>query len=144
MGVDGKLHNSAALPPGKRTSTHHIGAGWAPGPVWTGTKNLTPPSRFDPWAVQYIIASRYTDYAIPVDILLCRNNLKTWRNQNIMFCILTTHHTFLQRTMWYLSQPLTNYTNLKPNFHSMCYLTWNNNLQNLLLGPLNFVWKQVE
>ena len=36
-------------------------AGWAPGPVWTGAENLTPPPGFDPQTVQPI-ASRYTDY----------------------------------------------------------------------------------
>jgi hypothetical protein len=30
----------AALPPGKKPGTHCIGAGWAPGPVWTGAENL--------------------------------------------------------------------------------------------------------
>jgi hypothetical protein len=37
-------------------------AGWAPGLVWTGAENLTPPPRFDPWTVQPV-ASRYTNYA---------------------------------------------------------------------------------
>ena len=32
-------------------------AGWAPGPVWTGAENLTPPG-FDSWTVQSV-ASRY-------------------------------------------------------------------------------------
>ena len=34
-------------------------AGWAPGTVWTGAENLTPPE-FDPQTVQSV-ASRYTD-----------------------------------------------------------------------------------
>jgi hypothetical protein len=37
-------------------------AGWAPGPVWTAAKNLSPPG-FDPRTVQSV-ASRYTDWAI--------------------------------------------------------------------------------
>ena len=37
-------------------------AGWAPGPVWTGTENLAPPPGFDPRTIQPV-ASRYTDYA---------------------------------------------------------------------------------
>jgi len=36
-------------------------AGWAPGPVWTGAENLTPPG-FDPQTVQPV-ASHDTDYA---------------------------------------------------------------------------------
>ena len=32
-----------ALPPGKRPGTH-CKAGWAPGSVWTGAKNVAPPS----------------------------------------------------------------------------------------------------
>jgi len=35
-------------------------AGWAPGPVWTGVKNLASPPGFDPQTVQ-TVASRYTD-----------------------------------------------------------------------------------
>jgi hypothetical protein len=35
-------------------------AGWAPGPVWTGVKNLAPLG-FNPRTVQPV-ASRYTDY----------------------------------------------------------------------------------
>jgi hypothetical protein len=34
-------------------------AGWAPGLVWTGAENLTPPG-FNPQTVQPV-ASRYTD-----------------------------------------------------------------------------------
>jgi len=37
-------------------------AEWAPGPVWTGAENLSPPPGFDPRTVQPL-ASRYTDYA---------------------------------------------------------------------------------
>jgi len=37
-------------------------AGWAPGLVWTGVENITPPQGFDPRTVQPV-ASRYTDYA---------------------------------------------------------------------------------
>ena len=37
--------------------------GWAPGPVWTGMKNLAPPG-FDPHTVQPVARS-YTDYAVP-------------------------------------------------------------------------------
>jgi hypothetical protein len=40
--VGGQRHAPAALPPGKRPVTHGTGAGWAPGPVWTGVKNLAP------------------------------------------------------------------------------------------------------
>ena len=39
-------------------------AGWAPGPVWTGVKNLAPPPPgFDPCTVQPV-ESRYTDYTV--------------------------------------------------------------------------------
>jgi hypothetical protein len=37
-------------------------AGWAPGPVWAGAENLTPPG-LDPLTTQPV-ASHYTDYAI--------------------------------------------------------------------------------
>ena len=35
-------------------------AGWAPGPVWTGAENLSPPLGFDPQTTQPV-ASHYTD-----------------------------------------------------------------------------------
>jgi len=37
--------------------------GWAPGPVWTGTKNLAPPG-FDPHIIDPVARS-YTHYAVP-------------------------------------------------------------------------------
>jgi hypothetical protein len=42
MRVGGQLHAPAALPPGKRPSTHFIGGWVAPEPVWTGAENLAP------------------------------------------------------------------------------------------------------
>jgi hypothetical protein len=41
-GVGGQRHALAALAPGKRTVPIVQEAGWAPGPVWTGTENLAP------------------------------------------------------------------------------------------------------
>ena len=41
MLVGGQRKPPADLHPGKRPGTHCTGAGWAPGPVWTGAKNLT-------------------------------------------------------------------------------------------------------
>jgi hypothetical protein len=37
-------------------------AGWAPGPVWMGAKNLPPPG-FDPWPVQPVV-NHCTDCAV--------------------------------------------------------------------------------
>jgi hypothetical protein len=42
MLVDGQRHAPAALPPEKKPIRLVQGAGWAPGPVWTGAENLTP------------------------------------------------------------------------------------------------------
>jgi len=36
----GQRHTPAALYPRERPGTHLQGAGWAPGPVWTGAENL--------------------------------------------------------------------------------------------------------
>ena len=60
MGVDGQRHAPATLPLGKRPGTRFIEAGWAPGPVWMGADNLTPPPGFDPPTFQPV-ASRYTN-----------------------------------------------------------------------------------
>ena len=43
MGVGGQRHALATLPPGKGPVPFAQQAGWAPGPVWTGAENLTPP-----------------------------------------------------------------------------------------------------
>ena len=42
MRVDGQHHAPAALPLGKDPVPIGQDAGWAPGPVWTGTENFTP------------------------------------------------------------------------------------------------------
>ena len=43
MEVDGQRHAPAASHPRNRPDTRCVqGAGWAPGPAWTGTENLTP------------------------------------------------------------------------------------------------------
>ena len=39
-GVRGQRHAPAAFYSWERLGTHCIGAGWAPGPVWTGVENL--------------------------------------------------------------------------------------------------------
>ena len=41
-------------------------AGWAPGPVRTGAENLAPTGIRSPDL--QLVASRYTDYAIPVHL----------------------------------------------------------------------------
>jgi hypothetical protein len=58
---------SYVLPPEKDPVPIVQEAGWAPGPVWTGTENLAPPLWFDPQTIQPV-ASRYTYWAIPAAI----------------------------------------------------------------------------
>jgi hypothetical protein len=64
MGVGGQHHTPAVFTPGKDPVPIVQEAGWAPGPVWIGVENLTPPPGFDPRTFQPI-AGRYTDWAIP-------------------------------------------------------------------------------
>jgi len=59
--VRSQRHAPAALYPGKNPIPIIQEAGWAPGPLWTGAENPTPPG-FDPRTVQPV-DSRYTDYA---------------------------------------------------------------------------------
>ena len=63
MGVGGKCHALAALPPGKTRYPLYRRLG---GPQdWSGwVQKISLPPGFDPQAVQPV-ASRYTDYAIP-------------------------------------------------------------------------------
>ena len=62
MGVGGQRHAPAALPLGKRPSTHCIGGWVGPRAGLDGLRKISPPPGFDPWTVQPL-ASRYTDYA---------------------------------------------------------------------------------
>jgi hypothetical protein len=61
MEVGGQRHAPAAFTPGKDLVPIVQEAGLAPGPVWIGAKDLTPPE-FDPRTV-HPVGSRYTDYA---------------------------------------------------------------------------------
>jgi len=70
------------LTPGKDPVPIVQGAGWAPGPVWTGAENLTPPG-FDPRTVQPI-GSPYTDYTTRPDRMWAYNN--TCRQQSDQQC----------------------------------------------------------
>ena len=58
-GVCGQRRAPAALPPEKEPVPIVQETGWAPGLVWTGSENFSPPG-FDPRTVQPV-ASRYTD-----------------------------------------------------------------------------------
>jgi hypothetical protein len=61
--VDGQCRAPAARPPGKDPVPVLYEAGWAPGPVSTGTGTCAPPPGFDPFTAQPI-ASWYTSYAV--------------------------------------------------------------------------------
>jgi hypothetical protein len=57
--------------------------GWAPGPVWTGAKNLTP-TGFDPQTAQPV-TNRYTDWATRPT----RGELNGWMLPiTILFCVI--------------------------------------------------------
>ena len=57
----GQHQAPATLPLGKDPVPIVQEAGWAPGPVWTGTENLAP-TGIQSQTIQPV-ASRYTDYA---------------------------------------------------------------------------------
>jgi hypothetical protein len=64
----------STLRPGRFTSGKDpvpivLGAGWAPGPVWTSAEILAPPLGFDSRTVKPV-ASRYTDCANPTHTTL--------------------------------------------------------------------------
>jgi hypothetical protein len=63
MGVGGQWHAPAALPPGKSRYTLYRRLGGPQGRSGRVLKISLPPG-FDPRNVQ-LVASRYTDYAIP-------------------------------------------------------------------------------
>jgi hypothetical protein len=63
MGVGGQHHDPAAFTPGKDPVRIVQEAGWASEPVWMGAEILAS-TGIDPRTFQ-LVASRYTDYAIP-------------------------------------------------------------------------------
>jgi hypothetical protein len=65
--VCGQHHAPAAFTPEKEPVPIVQEAGWASEPVWIGAEILAPPG-FDPRTFQRV-ASRYTDYAIPVPVM---------------------------------------------------------------------------
>jgi hypothetical protein len=66
-GVRGQRHTSAALPFGKKTGTILPEAGWALGPVWTGTENVTPAGIRSP--DRPALSGPCTDYAISAHVV---------------------------------------------------------------------------
>jgi hypothetical protein len=64
--VGGQRHAPAALPPGKRPGTHCIGGWVGPRAGLGGCGKSRSPPGFDPRTI-HPVASRYTDYAIPVN-----------------------------------------------------------------------------
>jgi len=67
MGVGGQPHTPAASTPGKESVPIVQEAGWAPGPVWTGSENFVP-TGIRSRTVQPM-ASRCTDWAIPAHLI---------------------------------------------------------------------------
>jgi hypothetical protein len=63
MWVGGQRHAPAALPPGMTRYPLYRRLGGPPG-RFGRVRKISPPPGFDPQTVQ-LIASRYTDYAIP-------------------------------------------------------------------------------
>ena len=101
MGVGGQRHAEADLPPWK--TRYPFEAGWAPGLVWTGAKNLAPPPGFDPRAVQ-LVTSRYTDWAIPAHT----RRIEHW---NLLLVLSDWSPFFWQKgrsesVVWDLREPL--------------------------------------
>jgi hypothetical protein len=87
MGVGGQRHAAAALPPGMTRYALYRRLGRPQGRSGRVLKIL-PPQEFDPRTVQ-LVASRYTDYAIPAHPVYMDNlfsGLLRFR------CILFKHH----------------------------------------------------
>ena len=68
MGVGGQRHAPTALPPGKTRYALYRRLGGPQGRSGR-VRKISPPPEFDPLTVQSV-ASRYTDWAIPVHFLL--------------------------------------------------------------------------
>ena len=67
MGVDGQRHASAASPSGKTRHPSYRRLGWSQDRS-ERVRKISPPMGFDPRILQPV-ASRYTDSAIPAQLL---------------------------------------------------------------------------
>jgi hypothetical protein len=72
MGVDGQRHAPAALPPGMTRYPLYRSLGRPQGRSGR-VRKISPPPGFDPRTVQ-LVASRYTDYAIPAHFGITSRN----------------------------------------------------------------------
>jgi hypothetical protein len=107
MGVGGKCHFPAALPPGVLIPTVQE-AGLAQGPIWIGVKNSNSPAPpgFKTWAIQPLV-SRYTHYVIlaPLFIsILCYtcNLLFCWSGLSLLKNLGTIMHFHKDQDIWML------------------------------------------
>ena len=75
-GVGGQHHATAALPPGKTQYPLYRRLGGPQGRSGR-VRKISPPSGFDPRTVQPV-ASRYTDYAVPVDHIFLREYIESY------------------------------------------------------------------
>jgi hypothetical protein len=69
MGVGGQRHTPATLPPGMTRYPLYRRLGGSQ----DRSERVSPPPEFDPRTVQ-LVASRYTDWAIPAHYILTINN----------------------------------------------------------------------
>jgi len=81
--------------PGKDTVPIVQEAGWAPGPVWTGAENLTPPG-FDPQTVQPVAS-----HVARCKIAINPNNV--FISTSFLFCIVSSLPVFYISLCFYMS-----------------------------------------
>ena len=83
------ITHRALFTPGKDPVPIVQEAGWAPGPVWTGAKNLALPPGFDPRTVQPVV-SRYTG-SYPAHTWLRATNNHRRNHQDVCWLCAVTH-----------------------------------------------------
>ena len=87
MGVDGQRHVPAALFPGKKDRVAFVQeAGWAPGPVWTGSENVAS-TGFNPWTIRSVASRCYTVTSNATDVVIETTAAVVVTQRNVMFAL---------------------------------------------------------
>ena len=96
MGVGGHHHDPAALPPVKTQYPMYWGAGWGPGPVWTGAENLAPTGIRSP----YRPARSESLYRVSCCcrlVLPYRYHMSVFARQHFLFAAVKRENTSLKK-----------------------------------------------
>ena len=117
-GVRGQRYGPAALYPGKDPVPIAQEAGWAPGPVWTGAKNLAPRGIRSPDRLgrsQSLYRLRYPVHSNRMRTMSIKdvNSLTAIHTVWLLLCQFQRHPRSLFTVLWASTAPVLNQTGRK-------------------------------